>query len=112
MGPGWLDRVTLRSGHGGPAPHDIPRAPVVGPKNRRSVIAMGGAAIAGAAAAIVPACSVKGLDSTGSASSGRTIAVDQLGASDNERINVLNELTRQSGGNHSPVYEFANRQYV
>jgi hypothetical protein len=53
-----------------------------------------------------------GMASNGSASSGQTIAVDQLGASDNERIDALNELTRRFGGNHSPVYEFANRQYI
>lgn len=111
VGPGWLDRVTLQSDHGGPAAHDMRQAAVAGPKNRRSVIAMGGAAIAGAAAASVTS-SVKGLASKGSASSGQTIAVDQLGTSDNERINALNELTRRSGGNHCPVFEFANRQYV
>ncbi len=133
VGPGWLDRVALQSGGGGPAAHDMPQDAhdmpqdaVARPKNRRSVIAMGGAAIAGAAAATLATCSVKGLASKGSAresappinppidrsSSGQTIAVDQLGASDNERIVALNELTRRSGGNHSPVFEFANRQYV
>ncbi len=45
-------------------------------------------------------------------SQGQTIAVDQLGTSDDERINALNELTKRSGGSHCPVYEFANREYV
>jgi hypothetical protein len=110
VGPGWLDRVTLQSG--GPAAHDTPQAAVAGPKNRRSVIAMGGAAIVGAAAASVASGCVKGSASKGSVSSGQTIAVDQLGTSDNERINALNEITRRSGGKHSPVFEFANRAYV
>ena len=55
VGPGWLDRVALQSGGGGPAAHDMPQDAhdmpqdaVARPKNRRSVIAMGGAAIAGA----------------------------------------------------------------
>lgn len=116
-GPDWLDRVTLQSGPGNPAAHAMPRAEVAEPKNRpsiiarRSVIAMGGAVV-GAAVATVASRSVKGLASKGFASSGQTIAVDQLGASDNERINALNELTRRSGGEHSPVFEFANREYV
>jgi hypothetical protein len=112
VGPGWLDRVTLQSSHGGPAAHDMPHPAVAGPKNRRSVIAMGGAAIVGAAAVTGASGCVKGLAGEGSAYMGRTIAVDQLGASDNERINALNELTRRSGGIHCPVFEFANRQYV
>jgi hypothetical protein len=107
--PGWLDRVALQSGHGGPAAHDMSQAAVAGSKNRRSVMRMAGAAVAGAAAAGVAACGVNGLASKGPAPSGQTIAVDQLGGSDNERINALNELTRRSGGNHSP---FANREYV
>jgi hypothetical protein len=102
--------VTLQSG--GPAAQDRPQAAVAGPKNRRSVIAMGGAAIVGAATASVASGCDKVVASKGSAAQGQTIAVDQLGTSDNERINTLNELTRRSGGNHCPVFEFANRQYV
>ena len=65
VGPGWLDRVALRSG-GGPAAHDMPQDAVARPKNRRSVIAMGGAAIVGAAAATVASSMVRGLASKGS----------------------------------------------
>jgi hypothetical protein len=54
----------------------------------------------------------RGLASRGSASSGQTIAVDELGTSDDERVNAPNKLTRRSGGSHCPVFEFANRQYV
>jgi hypothetical protein len=108
-GPGWLDRVTLRSSD---ATQDTRQAVVAGPKNRRSVIAMGGAAIAGAAAAGVTSGCDKVVTSKGSASRGQTIAVDQLGSSDNERINALNDIMRRSGGKHSPVFEFANRQYA
>ena len=126
VGPGWLNQVAFQPGDGGPVAHDVPPAAVGGRKNRRSIIAMAGAAIAGAAAATVVSSSVKGLASKGSAgepappttspldrgSSDQTIAVDQLGVTDNERINALNELTRRSGGKHSPVFEFANREYV
>ena len=66
VGPGWLDRVALQSGGGGPAAHDTPHDAVARPKNRRSVIAMAGAAIAGAAAASVASSSVRGLASKGS----------------------------------------------
>jgi hypothetical protein len=83
----------------------------VRPKNRRTVIAMGGAVFAGGVAAIA-AYDVEGSHSKNSAPSGQTIAVDQLGSSDNERIDALNEFARQSGGKHSPVFEFANRQYI
>jgi hypothetical protein len=65
VGPGWLDRVALQSG-GGPAAHDMPQHAVARPKNRRSVIAMGGAAIVGAAAATVASSMVRGLASKGS----------------------------------------------
>ena len=63
VGPGWLDRVALQSGGGGPAAHDTPHDAVARPKNRRSVIAMAGAAIAGSAAASVASSSVRGLAS-------------------------------------------------
>jgi hypothetical protein len=46
------------------------------------------------------------------ASRGQTIAVDNLGTSDDERVIALNELTRRTGGKHTPVFEFANREYV
>ena len=65
VGPGWLDRVALRSG-GGPAAHDMPQDAVARLKNRRSVIAMGGAAIVGAAAATLASSMVRGLASKGS----------------------------------------------
>ncbi|MCW2660307.1 MAG: hypothetical protein JWP83_1459 [Mycobacterium sp.] len=65
-GPGWLDRVALQSGGGGPAAHDMPQDAVARPKNRRSVIAMGGAAIVGAAAATVASPIVRRLASKGS----------------------------------------------
>lgn len=113
--PGWLDRVTLRSGDGRHAAPDTAQAAVAGPRNRRSALVIGGAAIAGAAGATVASMassSFKRSASKGSASSGQGIAVDQLGASDDERIKAINELTRRSGGIHSPVFEFANRQYV
>jgi hypothetical protein len=68
VGPGWLDRVALRSGGGGPPASGMPPDAVARPKNRRSVIAMGGAAIAGAAAATVASSIVvRGLAGKGSA---------------------------------------------
>ncbi len=73
---------------------------------------MGGAAIVGAAAASMASGCVDDLANRGSTSRGQTIAVDQLGTSDDERINALNGLTKRSGGSHCPVYEFANREYV
>lgn len=112
VGPGWLDRVTLQPGHGLSAANDMSPAAVAGKKNRRAVIAMGGAAIAGAAAGAVASSCVMGMATRTPASPGQTIAVDQLGGSDNERIDALNELARRSVGNHCPVFEFANRQYV
>lgn len=102
--------MTLQSG--GPAAQDMPPAAVAGPKNRRSIIAMGGAAIVGAATASAANGCATPLTREGAASWGQTIAVDQLGTSDNERINALNELARRSGGIHCPVFEFATRQYV
>ena len=66
VGPSWLDRVALQSG-GGPAAHDMPQDAVARPMNRRSVIALGGAAIAGAVAASVASFSVRGLASKGTA---------------------------------------------
>lgn len=65
-GPRWLSRVALQTG-GGPAAPDMTQDPVTRPRNRRSVIAMGGAALAGAAAATVGSSSVEGLASKGSA---------------------------------------------
>lgn len=73
VGPGWLDRVALQSGGVGPAAHDMPRDAVARPKNRRSVIAMGGAAITGAAAATVASFIVRGLASKGSPQIGSPI---------------------------------------
>jgi hypothetical protein len=61
-GPRWLDRAALRAG-GDPAAHDMPQGAVARPKNRRSVIAMGGAAIVGAAAATVASSMFRGLAS-------------------------------------------------
>jgi hypothetical protein len=64
--PPWLDRVALQSG-ASPAARDMPQDGVAGAKNRRSAIALVGAAIAGAAAASVASSSVRGLASKGSA---------------------------------------------
>ena len=44
--------------------------------------------------------------------SGLTIPVDQLGGSDDERIDVLNERAKLSAAKDCPVYEFANRTYT
>jgi hypothetical protein len=70
VGPGWLGRVALQSGGDGLAAHDVPQDAVARPKNRRSILAMGGAAIAGAAAASVGSSIVRGLGSKGSAPEG------------------------------------------
>jgi hypothetical protein len=64
--PGWLDRVALQSGRSGPAAHDMPQDAVARPKNRRSVIALGGAAIVGAAVATVASSIVRGFAGEGS----------------------------------------------
>ena len=64
--PGWLDRVVLQSGRSGPAVHDMPQDAVARPKNRRSVIALGGAAIVGAAVATVASSIFRGFASEGS----------------------------------------------
>lgn len=67
VGLGWLDRVALQSGGGRPVARDMPLDAVARPRNRRSLLAMGGAAIAGAAAASVGSSSVRGLAGKGSA---------------------------------------------
>lgn len=51
-----------------------------------------------------------GLPGTGGGS-GATVLVDSLGSTDNARIAAMNALAQSHGGNPTPAFEFAARQY-
>jgi hypothetical protein len=94
--------------------------------SRRGVLTAGGAAVAGAAAATVIGGGLKTLGdqpagdpnpiTPGPAEvrvpSTMVIPVDQLAASDDERILAINQRNSQAGGKEVPVFEFASRVYT
>jgi hypothetical protein len=85
---------------------------------RRWLVGAGGATLIGAAVSTYLVANNSSAHEVGASGAGpdagspATIPVDELGLTDNERIERLNVLAQRSAGKSTPVYEFANRTYA